>query len=214
MNSPRSWTPTTCGMPQRRGKIGLAVEPLAKLGIRRNRLGEDFDHVAPRQPGMQGQVDLGHAAGTQLPQDRVAGERRPAAHRHDATHRPRCGRWAGFRLRARGGTDRWNAAEQVRDGHGRQRMKARAQRLPGMRGLLGSRRPPSRRRVVRLCSSINRLAPSFLGTTPGIAAIDDARNTLGRCIAIGPLLRLGNAGRHGSVPGAPDTILVAPLPFE
>lgn len=39
------------GMPQRRREIGFPVEPFAKLGIGRHRLGEDFDHVAARRPG-------------------------------------------------------------------------------------------------------------------------------------------------------------------
>ncbi len=61
-------------VPQRRREIGLPVEPFAEFGIRGDRLGEDLDHVAAGQPGMQRQINLGHAAGAQLPQDRVAGE--------------------------------------------------------------------------------------------------------------------------------------------
>ena len=61
-------------VPQRRSEIGLPVEPFAELGVRGDRLGEDLDHVATRQPGMQSQIDLGHPAGAQRPQDGVAGE--------------------------------------------------------------------------------------------------------------------------------------------
>lgn len=100
------------GMPQRRREIGLPIEPFAELGIGRHRLGEDFDHVAARQPGMQRQVDLGHATGAQLPQDRVAGERRTIPHR---TGIAVWLRRLGFRVRH--GTHRWYPAKQLPDRH-------------------------------------------------------------------------------------------------
>ena len=61
-------------VPQRGGEIGLPVEPFAKLAVRGDGLGEDFDHIAARQPGMQSQIDLGHPAGAQRSQDGVARE--------------------------------------------------------------------------------------------------------------------------------------------
>ncbi len=65
-------------MPQRCGQIGFPVEPVAEFAIRGDRLGEDLDHIAPRQPGVQRQIDLGHTAGAERPQDGVAGKRRTA----------------------------------------------------------------------------------------------------------------------------------------
>ena len=114
-------------VPKRCGEICLPVEPFAELTIRGDRLGEDLNHIATRQPRVQGQIDLGHPAGAQRAQDRVAGERRAARDR-----RARPGgvtpvvqpiQLRGFRVRSR--ADRRDAARQVR-GCGRKRLRARA----------------------------------------------------------------------------------------
>lgn len=46
--------------PQRRGQVGLPVEPLAKLGVGRHIGRENLERVAARQPWVLGQVDLTH----------------------------------------------------------------------------------------------------------------------------------------------------------
>ena len=69
-------------MPQRGRDVGLAVEPLAILVVRRHRRGQYLERIAPRQPRMLGQIDLTHAAGAEHPDDGVPGERRTIGQRH------------------------------------------------------------------------------------------------------------------------------------
>ena len=150
-------------VPQRCRKVGLAVEPLAELGIRGDRLGEHLDHVATGQPGVQCQIDLGHAAGAELPQDRVAGKRRTAGEGK--------ARSAGLgvvlyrrRLGVRGRVDGRNAAKQVRDRRGRYRLKARAQGRTGQTRVAQQPSPGINAPGGPFVSLPSVVTPSFLGT--------------------------------------------------
>ena len=63
-------------MPQRGGQIGFAIESFAEFLVGRRPFAQDLQRVTARQPGMLGEVNVGHPAGPQWPQDGVAGERR------------------------------------------------------------------------------------------------------------------------------------------
>jgi hypothetical protein len=67
------------GMPEVGGKIGLALEPGTVVRGCRDVGPQQFQGVAAGQPGMLGQVDLAHPAGTDGPQDAVSGKQVAAA---------------------------------------------------------------------------------------------------------------------------------------
>ena len=63
-------------MPQRGGQIGFAIESFAEFLVGCRPFAQDLQRVTARQAGMLGEVNVGHPAGPQWPQDGVAGERR------------------------------------------------------------------------------------------------------------------------------------------
>ena len=69
-------------VPQRRGDVGLAVEPLAVLRVVGERGRQHLERVITRQSWVLGQIDLAHPPGTQVPQDRVARETLAIGQRH------------------------------------------------------------------------------------------------------------------------------------
>ncbi|OBI37182.1 hypothetical protein A5709_15230 [Mycobacterium sp. E1386] len=70
--------PDDMRVPKRGSKLGFAVEAFPELMVGGHFGQQDLQRVAARQPGMLGQVDLAHPAGTQQPQDGVASEGRAA----------------------------------------------------------------------------------------------------------------------------------------
>ena len=58
-------------VPQRGGQVGFALKPLTEVAVRCYRFGEDFQSIVAWQPGMLSEIDLGHPARTQRPQDGV-----------------------------------------------------------------------------------------------------------------------------------------------
>ena len=79
------------GVPQRGGEFGLTMEPLPEAAVGRCRLGQNFQRVATRQPGMLGEVDLAHPAAAEQPHNGVPGEGRAAGQRHSGIVPPRSG---------------------------------------------------------------------------------------------------------------------------
>jgi hypothetical protein len=71
-------------VPQRRGQLSLAVEPLTEVRVRCYRFGHDSQSVAPCQPRVLSKIDLGHPAGTQQSEDGVTRESCPHRYRHAA----------------------------------------------------------------------------------------------------------------------------------
>ena len=89
-------------MPQRRSDVGLAVEPLAVLGVRRHLGPQHLQRVVAGQARMLDEVDLTHAARAEAPDDGVAGERRsprPTAWANRSPTRPLRGRGSVRRRR-------------------------------------------------------------------------------------------------------------------
>ena len=63
-------------MPQRGSEIGFAVESFAEFRVGCRPFAQDLERVAAWQARVFGEVDVGHPAGSQGPQDGVARERR------------------------------------------------------------------------------------------------------------------------------------------
>ncbi len=66
--------PDDVRVPQRRGEVGFAVEPLPVLVVGADVGRQHLERIAPGQSRMLGEVDLAHASGAQKPHDGVARE--------------------------------------------------------------------------------------------------------------------------------------------
>ena len=66
--------PDDVRVPQRRGDVGFAVEPLPVLVVGADVAGQHLEGIAAGQTWVLGEVDLAHASGAEKPHDGVARE--------------------------------------------------------------------------------------------------------------------------------------------
>lgn len=70
------------GVPERGRDVGLAVEPVAVLGVTGQRGGHDLERVLAGEARMLRQIDLAHAARAEQTLNRVPGEHVAGIQRH------------------------------------------------------------------------------------------------------------------------------------